>query len=140
MLAYRIACQLPGTVAAIGVQSATLEYLPCHPTQPVSLLHIHGTADTEVPLLGGHGTGTSNADFTPALQATTTIAAADGCHSTPTVGPDPTLTGAQLHTWTDCPAGVGVQFVTVPGATHTWMQNSATQIWTFLAAHPRPDH
>ncbi|MGH3626266.1 MAG: alpha/beta hydrolase family esterase [Sciscionella sp.] len=139
MLAYRIACQLAGTVAAIGVQSATLQYSPCHPSQPVSLLHIHGTADTQVPLLGGHGTGTSKANFTPALQAATTIATADGCHSSPTTGPDPTLAHAQLNTWTGCPTGIGVQFATVTGLAHTWQTTSATQIWNFLAAHPRPN-
>lgn len=138
MLAYRIACELAGTVAAIGVQSATLQYSPCHPSQPISLLDIHGTADSQVPLAGGHGTGTSKANFTPVLQAVSTIANDDRCRPTPTTGPDPTLISAQLSTWTGCPAGIGVQFATVTGASHPWMTASATQIWTFLAAHPRP--
>lgn len=140
MLAYRIACQLAGTVAAVGVQSATLEYAPCDPAQPVSLLAIHGTADTHVPLAGGHGDGASNADYTPPLTAAATVATADGCASTTSAGADPTLAGAQLRDWTGCPAGVAVQFVTVTGGTHIWAEKSAEQIWAFLAAHPRPAH
>ena len=140
MLAYRAACQIADTVAAIGVQSATLEYAPCHPSEPVSLLHIHGTADTNVPLAGGQGSGRSKADFRPPQEGVATLAAADGCGNSPTVGPDPTLVGAQLHSWRGCPTDIGVQFVTVPGGTHPWMSTSAAQIWSFLAAHPRPKH
>lgn len=140
MLAYRAACQIADTVAAIGVQSATLEYAPCHPSEPVSLLHIHGTADTNVPLAGGQGSGRSKADFRPPQEGVATLAAADGCGNSPTEGPDPTLVGAQLHSWRGCPTDIGVQFVTVPGGTHPWMSTSAAQIWSFLAAHPRPKH
>ncbi|MGI8416138.1 MAG: alpha/beta hydrolase family esterase [Nakamurella sp.] len=138
MLAYRIACQLAGTVAAIGVQSATLEFTPCRPSQPVSLVHIHGTADTHIPMVGGHGSGPSNADFAPPEQSAATIATADGCAATPAVSADPALAHAQLHSWSGCLTGIAVQFVSVTGATHAWMSTSAAQIWSFLAAHPRP--
>lgn len=138
MLAYRIACQLAGTVAAIGVQSATLEFTPCQPSQPVSLLHIHGTADTNVPIIGGQGSGRSKADFTPPEQSAKTIATAEGCAPTPLVSTDPALAHAQLLSWSGCPTGIAVQFVPVTGATHSWMSTSAAQIWSFLAAHPRP--
>lgn len=138
MLAYRIACELGGSVAAIGVQSATLEYSPCQPAAPVSVLHIHGDADANVPLGGGRGSGESNADFVPPPQAAATLATADGCDPTAVGGPDPTPANVQLSSWQHCPAGVDVQFATVHGLAHTWMTASAARIWAFLAAHPLP--
>jgi polyhydroxybutyrate depolymerase len=139
MLAYRVACQLAGVVAAIGVQSATLEYTPCRPTQPVSLLHIHGTADDHVPLTGGQGAASrAGVAFTPPRQAAATIAGADGCAKGPRVTADPTLAHASLRAWPHCPNGIGVQFATVSGGTHPWMSSSAARIWSFLADHPRP--
>lgn len=137
MLAYRVACQLSDVVAAVGVQSATLEFSPCQPSRPVSLLHIHGTADDHVPLDGGRGTaGRSRADYTPVLTAAATVATADGCGPTPAAVPDPDRSGAQVRDWTGCPPGIAVRLVTVAGAGHTWLPDSASSIWSFLAAHP----
>jgi polyhydroxybutyrate depolymerase len=137
MLAYRVACQLADLVAAVGVQSATLEYSPCTPVRPISLLHIHGTDDDHVPLAGGRGTeGRSRADYPPALTAAATIATADGCGPTPAAVSDPDRPGSDLRAWPDCPAGIGVRLVTVDGAGHAWLPDSASEIWSFLAAHP----
>lgn len=138
MLAYRMACESSVDIAAIGVQSTTLEYAPCRPRAPVSFLHIHGTADTNIPITGGHGSEVSQVDFLPPPQAAATLAAADGCGSASSPAPDPTLPGAQQQTWTACPPGVAAEFVTVPGAAHAWMNTSAQQIWSFLSAHPAP--
>jgi polyhydroxybutyrate depolymerase len=140
MLAYRIACQLSDTVAAIGVQSATLEYSPCHPARPVSLLGIHGSADDHIPLSGGHGPASrTRVEFPPPRQAAATIAVADRCAGSSTVRPDPALAGAQRRSWSGCPTGIAVRFVTVPGGTHRWMRSSTAQIWSFFAAHARPN-
>jgi polyhydroxybutyrate depolymerase len=117
MLAYRVACQLARLVAAVGVQSATLEFAPCRPAHPVSLLHIHGTADDHVPLAGGQGSaGRSRADFAPPLQGAATIATEDGCGPEPPAAPDAGNPARQVRDWQGCPAGVAVEFVTVQGA------------------------
>lgn len=134
MLAYRVACELADTVAAVGVQSATLEYSPCQPSAPVSLVHIHGDADTNVPLAGGRGKGKSGVDYFPPPKAAATIAAADHCAATPEMTDQ---AGEQTRNWTGCVHGSAVELVTVKGGTHAWMDTSAATIWSFLQAHPR---
>jgi len=139
MLGYRLACQLGSIIAAVAVQSATLEYSPCQPAAPVSLLAIHGADDAEVPLAGGYGSGVSHADFTPPATAAAAVAAGDGCDGVPTAAPDADLAGAQVSTWPGCPAGIAVQLVVVPGAGHAWMSTTPALAWAFLAAHPQPN-
>lgn len=55
MLAYRLACEMPDEIAAIAPVAATMEisYDQCKVARRVPLLHIHGTADRNVPLAGG---------------------------------------------------------------------------------------
>ena len=48
-MAYRAACDLGDRLAAIAVVSGSLQLGGCHPSRPVSLIAIHGTADDEVP-------------------------------------------------------------------------------------------
>lgn len=139
MLAYRLACEDADQITAIAVQSSTLEFSPCSPSRPVSLLHIHGEADDHVPLAGGNGPGgRAEADFTPVLKAVGTIAAADRCASTePAATPLAEWPNAQVQTWTGCAPGAAVELVTVAGAGHQWMPESASTMWSLLAT-PRP--
>jgi polyhydroxybutyrate depolymerase len=64
MLAYRIAAEHPGIVAAVAVVSGTIggtsapnepEWSIAPPKQPVAVLAIHGLADTNIPFEGGRG-------------------------------------------------------------------------------------
>jgi polyhydroxybutyrate depolymerase len=55
MMAYRLACEAPDRFAAIAPVAATLTISGCRPPQPVSLLHIHGMEDGNVPFAGGVG-------------------------------------------------------------------------------------
>lgn len=156
MMALRLACQASDLFAAVGVQSAALEIATCAPPNPVSLMQIHGTADTNVPIDGGRGKGLAGVTFPPAEQAATTVAAADGCGAEPTTATDPVNPDLQLTTWSGCSAGTGVEFLTVVGASHAWMGHAASSaaaerltgppypdldasraLWSFLAAHPR---
>ena len=60
MLAYLLACRLADRLAAVAPVSANMgDYrgdvssLECGPTQPLSLLAMHGTSDRNVPIEGG---------------------------------------------------------------------------------------
>jgi polyhydroxybutyrate depolymerase len=53
MLVYRLACEMSDTFAAVAPLAGTLFYTPCQPQQPVSVVHVHGLADTIVPYAGG---------------------------------------------------------------------------------------
>jgi len=154
ILAYRLACELSDRIAAIGVQSSALEVDTCHPSQPVSVLHIHGTADQNIPIAGGIGPNAhSGVAFHVPLDGATTLAAADRCPARPTTTHDPANADLTIRQWAPCAAGTTVAFVEVAGASHAYMGHdkggsgktgpvyqrldSSLQIWNFLAQHPR---
>jgi polyhydroxybutyrate depolymerase len=122
MLAYRLACELSDRLAAVGLQAGSLGIEECSPSQPVSLLHIHGTADRNHPIDGGVGTNSiSNVDYRSAMFSSTAVAAAMGCESEPTTNVDAANPDLGISSWTSCQAGVAVQLVAVSGASHAWM-------------------
>lgn len=61
-MAFRLACELNGKVAAIANVSASLTptlYSTCTPAQPFPILMIHGTLDTTIPYEGAAGIAAS---------------------------------------------------------------------------------
>ena len=52
MMAYRLACEIPGKIAAIAPVSGQSVF-PCPQTSPVPVLHIHGTLDICALYSGG---------------------------------------------------------------------------------------
>ena len=156
IMSYRLACELSDRIVAIGVQAGSLGVDRCAPTNPVSVIHLHGTADTNHPIDGGRGRGVSGVVFRPARSAVEAMAAADGCDSAPLMGTDPSNADLAVTTWSGCRSDASVRFVVVDGATHAWMGHRAASaaaaslvgepyakldasraIWSFLAAHPR---
>jgi polyhydroxybutyrate depolymerase len=156
IMAYRLACELADRIAAVGVQAGSLGVDVCTPSRPVSVVHLHGTADTNHPIEGGLGTGVAGVAFRPARAAVETMADVDGCGATPTQGTDPSNPDLTVTTWSGCRAGTEVRYAVVDGATHAWMGHPAVSaaadayvgepypaldasraIWAFLASHPR---
>ena len=54
-ISHRLACELSERIAAIAPVAGTNVTSPCAPSQPVSVIHFHGTADTLVPYNGFAG-------------------------------------------------------------------------------------
>jgi polyhydroxybutyrate depolymerase len=154
IMSYRLACELADRIAAIGVQAGSIEIEDCAPTRPVSVLAIHGTADTNIPIEGGRGSGLAGIAFSSPTDAAARFAAFDGC-AAPTTHTDPGNRDVTVRTWPGGRRGTEVQFVTVRGAPHAWMGHpsprgaaaganrpyadfdSSAAIWAFLAAHPQ---
>lgn len=153
ILAMRLGCELADRISAVGVQSSSLEAPACEPSQPVSLLQIHGSADQNLPLAGGIGSeAVSGVAFQPPFEAAETFAAADGC---PEPVETPVETNADLATtsWAPCDDATAVGFIRVEGGTHAWMGpsrgaggltgapyedlDSSLVLWNFLAQHLR---
>lgn len=154
ILAYRLACERSDLISAIGVQAGVLG-VACTPTKPVSVFHLHGLADTNIPIDGGKGSGVSGVTFPSPREAPQVFARANGCTQGPVDQGDPTNPDVSARTWAGCAASRAVQFVTVAGASHAWMGHSGTAaastslvgtpyqsldasraIWSFLAAQP----
>jgi len=155
ILSYRLACELSDRIVAVGLQAGTLGVAGCAPNNPVSLLHIHGEADTNLPIDGGIGPDSiAGVDFTSPRLAVQAFAVADGCAATPTIADDVLNADLTVSTWTECRDGVEVKFVAVAGAAHSWMGHvpsnpaatpaymgldSSYEIVAFLLAHPRTE-
>ena len=131
VLLYGLACQMSNTFAAIAPVSGLLVVSPCQPQQPVSVIHVHGTAD---PLI----------DIAGAEQSIVTWAQLDGCTGSAHVEKLGTVITHAVHD--SCRAGTAVELYTISGGKHEWPSNKLlptaevwpTIIWTFFAAHPKP--
>jgi polyhydroxybutyrate depolymerase len=150
IMSYRLACELANRVVGIGVVAGTLGVEQCQPERPVSVLHIHGTADENLPLAGGVGPrSAAGVSFPPPVDGFATLAEADGC-GTPREITDGAITTARRA---PCDGGAEMAFVTIEGASHAWPggtplarpasgdgyadYDATAEIVGFLLAHPR---
>jgi len=150
MMAYRFACAASDVVAAVGIV-AGLVLSPCKPGMPVSIIHIHGSADENVPVDGGIGrksvTGTN---YPPVAESLALWVQADGCKAEPERADAAPY--VHLTDYRPCRAGTEVAYYLIEGGGHSWPGGermagfldapsqaiAATPlIWRFFAAHPK---
>ncbi|HET6579695.1 MAG TPA: PHB depolymerase family esterase [Gemmatimonadales bacterium] len=159
MFSYRLACDLPGVLAAIApVAGATPANLTagCAQTTPVSVLAIQGTADPLLPYAGGGVAGVRGSVLS-ARESIAFWAKLAGCGEAPAVTEEPDRvrdgTRVQLTAYAGCRDGRGVELHTVQGGGHTWPGgppvgrsvgrvsreiDATALIWEFFARHSRP--
>lgn len=153
IMTYTLACRTD-LFAAIGPDSATM-LDGCQNPAPVSVIHVHGTADTRIPYLGGEGQGVANIDGPAIPTLNATWRSIDRC-----ADPVVTTSGVVTTSVAICPDDRFVELITVDGAGHQWPGSTggragadppstaldATEvIWAFFAAHtaeafPRKRH
>jgi len=144
-MAYRMACDEASRIAAIvSLSGATeLDAADCAPSEPVSILEIHGTSDTVVPYLGGF---IGLEAFPSATQTAATWAAYDGCDETPTRSAfaedivAPVGVDSDADRYDGCDAESSVELWTVQGGLHQPLlaADFGEQVLRFLMAHPKP--
>lgn len=158
-MAFRLACDLPGTLAAIapvaGALPTALEER-CADTAPVSLLMFQGTADRMMPYDGGDLTF-GRGRVVPATRTAALFAKVNGCASAPlsAAEPDTVTDGTRVRraSYTGCRDGSAVVLYTIEGGGHTWpggppvgrsvgrvsreVDATATML-DFFDRHPRP--
>ncbi len=146
-MSYRMACDHADKVAAIaslaGATFADVE--ACTPSEPVSVLQIHGTVDETIEFAGADIVGNV---YPSAATTVETWAGYNGCASTPPVPGDVELDlenqveGAETITaaFADCPAGIDVELWTINGGPHIPAISPlfAPSVIDFLLAHPKP--
>ena len=151
-MSYRMACELAGRVAAIAsLAGATFaDEDDCAPSEPVSVLQLHGTADETIAYEGG-STPIINGTYPGAAQSTATWAGYNGCATEPTPTGEPIdllplIDGAEtsVQAYGDCPEGVAVELWTMDGGPHVPALNfpdgshpMSERILDFLFAHPK---
>jgi polyhydroxybutyrate depolymerase len=126
---------------------------PCVDPAPISVIHVHGTADTRIRYAGGAGDGEAGIDGPPVpdVIARWREVARWG---RPTSTTDETVTTSVA----ECPRGVTVELITIDGAGHQWpgsrpktlveralgldppstALDATDTIWRFFATHTRP--
>jgi len=156
MMAYRLAAELRGRLAAIGPVAGTMTVGLEPGTRPVSVCHIHGLADQHVPFGGGVGRRALGKDWRRPVE--TVIGewrAAAGCGA-PSVWRDGPV---RIESAKSESGGVEVALVTVAGAGHQWpgsvapapriqkalgldapsvAMDATAMLWSFFASHPAP--
>lgn len=145
MMAYYFACCHADRVTAVGSVAGSMVLDQCHPSRPVSVIELHGTADPEVPYQGGPAAdgGPTPFDYpsTPALaQRWANLDSCPTAASSNSTGPATTLS------WTGCQDGTAVTMVSVAGAGHVWFApglgsadsavDATTTIWEFFHILP----
>jgi polyhydroxybutyrate depolymerase len=120
MLAYRLACEIPGKVAAIAPNGCTMVTQTCNPSRPVPVLHMHSALDTRVPYQGGTGSGigTSGIDLPSIDSVLNAWSSRNSCTITAQV-----LVSNSNYTftkWSDCSNGVTIQYYLTKDGGHGW--------------------
>lgn len=118
IMAYRLACELPERIAAIAPNAGELMLADCAPARPVPILHMHSKLDTNVPYLGGVGTGISGVTF-PSLETTMTRWVAINRCATPST--KVVVASAYLREyWGGCEAGSALEYYLTDDGGHAW--------------------
>jgi polyhydroxybutyrate depolymerase len=147
-LALRLACDLaPRVAAAVSLAGAAWkDPSKCNPSEPVSVLQIHGDADQTVRYGGGLLFDKPGHEYPGAETTVATWASKDHCTGAPapvagTFDFDGAIPGpeASRKQATGCPPGIGVDLWTVAGAPHQLNPSAAglDAMWAWMAAHPK---
>jgi polyhydroxybutyrate depolymerase len=145
-MSFRMACDQAGVVAGIAslAGSTWLDPAKCNPSEPVSVLHIHGTEDDTVLYDGEPGPPGH-----PSARATVAEwAKRGGCDAAPdTAAPNLDLSADVEGAETEieryskgCDPGGGAELWTMKGEGHLPGTNDtfSPAIVDFLFAHPKP--
>jgi polyhydroxybutyrate depolymerase len=152
-LVYQLACSQSEQFAAVAVVAGVMTARHCNPSRPVSLLHIHGTADQRVPLNGGRGRKTARInDWPPVRDGIERWCAINGCE-----WPGEVIRLVDGLVGRRCRGTADVELWLVEGGRHVWPGapvhseqaeapnppgaafSASEKVWNFFEAHPRTD-
>ncbi|MCI0537423.1 MAG: hypothetical protein L0Z50_19585 [Verrucomicrobiales bacterium] len=153
-MAYRMACEHSDLIAAIASLMGMATGRPggCVPSQPVNILHVHGSADSLVQYDGGLGLSfswtTALSPHPGALESIALWARYNGCADATTdtdasLKLDLAVTSALdtvVTRYTKSPPGGAVELWTIRGGQHrpTVSPGFAASVVDWLLAHPKP--
>ena len=133
-MVYRLACDMSDIFAAVAPVAGSLLYDPCQPSQPVSLIDVHGLSDTTSPYEGG-----GQFSLPPMEELIKTWAQLNGCTDSPQVEKKEKIFTQTAYA--SCKAGTAVEHYAMEGGGHAWpskyLWDASQAIWDFFAAHPK---
>lgn len=150
-MAYRLACEPshPFAAAVLLAPAYFAEGTRCAPTTPISIRHLHGTADETVSYDGGSiGLLGPTLTFPSAPATVEAWAKMNGCAAAPDESAAPLdldldVPGAEtkIRRYPSCRGGVATELLSMTGSKHVPLNltpDIGQQVWSFLEAHPRP--
>jgi len=123
MMAQRLACEMPDKIKAIASVTGTDNTVECHPSRPISVLHIHAMNDTHVLFNGGAGEGSFKdpskvTDFTSVPETIARWVKRNDCAPTPKRVLD--VKGAFCDLYETCAGGTQVKLCVTETGEHSW--------------------
>ena len=145
-MSYRMACQHADTIAGIAsLAGATFaDTADCTPSEPVSVLQVHGTSDETILYDGGSVGGP---DYPSAQQSVESWVGYNGCDTRPTITADALdldggIDGAEsdVEAFGGCAQGSEVELWSINGGSHIpgVTADFSAGVIDFLLAHPKP--
>ena len=148
-MAYQLACDHADRFAAIISLAGSTSIDPgeCNPSEPVSVLQIHGDADDTVPYAGGDEIIGIPCEHPSAQEMVSVWASYNQCTGpttaadrefdlvTPFDGPDTHVLEAS-----GCPDTIATELWTIEGGSHVPSFGNGIEeaLWNFFEAHPKP--
>jgi polyhydroxybutyrate depolymerase len=143
-MAHRLACEAAAEIAGIAsLAGATFEDpSDCQPSEPVSILGIHGDADDTVLCAGGN----FGSLYPGALETIMRWQIYDECAPQLMIEPtfvdlDRDTPGAdtEIHRFVECARGTGVELWRIHGGAHipTVSRDFGSRVWQWLSQHPK---
>lgn len=151
ILSHRLGCEATDLFAAIAPVAGTLNFAPCNPAQPISVIEFHGTADQHILYEGGFGPDSLvDVDFASVADSVAFWTSFNACAPQPQTN---MFEDIQDEIWTGCSNSTNVELVTIMDGGHSWPGgqsgwpgsdqptttiSAAQLIWEFFADHPKP--
>jgi polyhydroxybutyrate depolymerase len=157
-MTYRLASELTDRLAAVACVAGPMATDDCHPSRPISVLHIHGTDDEFAPFHGGVGARSVYGTHSHSVEYTIRCwVRANGCPAAPTVTVEPprVADGTRIirKVYGPCADGTEIVLIIVERGGHTWPGrpplpltlgkstanlDANDTIWDFFQRHPMP--
>lgn len=117
-MSYRLACELSDRIAAIAPVAASMSMVSCNPVRPVPVISFHSYLDSNVPYLGGVGSGPSNHYNPPQDSILNAWANINNCG----IINDTIINNTQytFTKWTNCDCSTEIHHYITQDGGHSW--------------------
>lgn len=116
--AQRVACAMPGRIAAVAAVTALVYPGNCTADQPIPVIGFHGTADPCVPFEGGVSRCGAGLPVPPIEQSALNWAKHNGCNTAPSQ--TEFTASVRAIAYSECDGETAVVLYVIEGGGHTW--------------------
>jgi polyhydroxybutyrate depolymerase len=117
-MSYRLACELSDRIAAIAPVASSMTMDVCNPTRPIPIIQFHSYFDSNIPHLGGVGSGFSS-HYNPPIDSVLNVWS--NSNSCSTIN-DTIINNSQytFKKWTNCNCSSKIHYYITQDGGHSW--------------------